>query len=110
MRAALLAESGDWVESLSRAVRHEMDGKLAFKLARAFGAIPSPARKAEPSKVQNCLQNSIDPRTEAVAKVLGQIALERGSAPPLEANEREKLARSEPVQSKPKLRLFDDRD
>jgi hypothetical protein len=61
MRAALLAESGDWVESLSRAVRHEMDGKLAFKLARAFGAIPSPARKAEPSKVQNSLQNNIDP-------------------------------------------------
>jgi IS30 family transposase len=92
MRAALLAESGDWVESLSRAVRHEMDGKLAFKLARAFDAIPSLVRKAEPSKVQNSLQN-IDPRTVAAAKVLGQIALERGSAPPLEADELENLVR-----------------
>jgi len=111
MRQALLVESHDWVELLNRAVRHETDSKLAFKLARAFGAIPAiPSRKQNaPGPKPDNLEH-IDPELGAKARTLEQIALERGPSLPPEAKELEKLAHGEPVHSKPKLRLCDDPD
>jgi len=53
---------------------------------------------------------SIDPELLGKAKVLGMVALEGGAARPLENDELEKLAHSEPLESKPKSRLFADRD
>src|SRR5215469_8992934 len=108
IREKLLAESDDWAESINFAVRHETDGRLAYALAKAFGVIPSPEKKM-PIEKQNSFE-SVDPPTLAAAKLLATEALRRGSLPPLEANELEELARTKPVPSKPKSRLFDDRD
>jgi len=108
IREKLLAESDDWAESINFAVRHETDGRLAYKLLQAFGAIPNPEKKVSTEK-QN-IPESDDPELLAKARILGMVALERGTARPLEANELEELARDGEAQSKPKSRLFDDRD
>ena len=91
-RERLLAESDAWLESINFAVTHEPDGRLGYKLSELFGIIPSPSKKAAPVKPQDDWKG-VDPQTLAAAKVLGQIALERGSSPPPEADELEKLVR-----------------
>ena len=92
MKQKLLAESDAWLESINFAVTHETDGRLAYKLSEVFGIIPSPSKKAAPVKPRDDWQG-VDPQTLARAKVLGQIAMERGSSPPPEADELEKLVR-----------------
>ena len=52
----------------------------------------------------------IDPETMARAKVLGQIAIERGSSPPPEGAQLRQLEHTEPVRSKRTCRLFACRD
>jgi hypothetical protein len=47
-REMWIAESHAWAESINFAVTHELDGRLAFKLAQLFGVIPSPPKKAAP--------------------------------------------------------------
>src|SRR5215470_13598208 len=77
LRGKLLGESDDWAESINFAVRHETDGRLAYKLLQAFGAIPS-AEKRVPAEKQNNPE-SIDPELLAKARILGMVALERGA-------------------------------
>src|SRR5262249_238578 len=108
MNEKLLTESDAWAESINFAVKHETDGRVAYALAKSFGAIPSPEKKMPIGK-QKSLE-SVDPRTLAAARVLAPESLRRGSLPPLQANELEKLVRDDKMQSKPKSRLFDDRD
>jgi hypothetical protein len=109
-REMLIAESHAWAESINFAVTHELDGRLAFKLAQLFGVIPSPPKKAAPVKPQNDCQG-VDPWKVAAAKVLGAEAMRRASAMRLENDQLEKLAPREQVQSNPKSsRLFDNRD
>src|SRR5262250_1020241 len=55
IREKLLAESDDWAESINFAVRHETDGRLAYRLLKAFGAIPNPEKKVPIGK-----QNSFE--------------------------------------------------
>jgi hypothetical protein len=107
-KAKLLGESDSWLESINFAVTHEMNGEIAFRLLRAFGAIPSPEKKAEPQR-QN-IWESVDPQQLVRAMVLGQIARERGSSRPPEADDLEKLMRNDQGQSNRKCRLFDCRD
>jgi len=45
MNEKLLAESDAWAESINFAVTHELDGRLAYALAKAFGVIPTPEKK-----------------------------------------------------------------
>jgi len=52
----------------------------------------------------------IDPELPDKARVLGQVALERGSSSSPEANELERVARGEPLESKAKSRLFANRE
>jgi transposase-like protein len=85
----LLAESDAWLESINFAVTHETDGRLAYRLSEAFGIIPSLSKKTAPVKPQDDWKG-VDPQTMARAKMLGQIAMERGSSMRLENDELEK--------------------
>jgi DNA-binding CsgD family transcriptional regulator len=105
----LVAESDAWRESLSFAVAHETDGRLAYKLSEAFGIIPSLSKKAAPMKPQDDWEG-IDREKLLKARILGQIAMERASAMRLENDEMEKLAQKDPVESNRSCRLFDNRD
>jgi hypothetical protein len=77
LREKVLAESDDWAESLNFCVRTELNGAMAYKLAKAFGVIPS-LDKNVPAENQN--RWVADRETMARAMVLGRIAQERGSA------------------------------
>jgi hypothetical protein len=46
LRARLLGESDDWLESINFAVTHETDARLACKLSEAFGIIPTREKNA----------------------------------------------------------------
>jgi hypothetical protein len=109
-REMWIAESHAWAESINFAVTHELDGRLAYRLCEAFGVIPpSPSKKATPVKPQNDCQG-VDPWKVAAAKVLGQVAMERGASRPPEADELEAQVQKSKVQSERKGRLFDCRD
>jgi hypothetical protein len=41
LRARLLGESDDWVESINFAVRNELDGQMAYRLLKNHGVIPT---------------------------------------------------------------------
>jgi hypothetical protein len=107
VRARLLAD--DWAESLNFVVRTELNGAMAYRLARAFGVVPSLSKKAALVKPQDDWQ-SADPQTLRRAKVLGQIAMERGSFRPPEADELEAQVQKTELQSERKSQLFDQRD
>ena len=85
LRARLLAESDDWLESLSFAVQTEAHGEMALRLCTAFGIvpiIPRPEKKTKPAMHNGW--EGVDPQTMARAKMLGQIAMERASLMRLE--------------------------
>ena len=107
-RERLLAESDAWAESINFAVTHELDGRLAYRLAKDFGAIPSPEKNVQPQKQNDWERRA--PETLAKARVLGQIALERGSSRPPDAVELEAQVQETKVQSERKCRLFAKRD
>ena len=108
LKHRLLGESDAWLESLNHAITHEMNGALAYKLLQAFGVVPRPEKNV-PAEKQNDWE-SIDPEVMARATALGQIAMERGSSPPPEADELEAQVQKTKVQSERKSRLFDCRD
>lgn len=91
IRERLLAEAEAWVESLNFAVTSELKGKLAYRLLKYFGVIPSPENNVQPENQSKWA--NIDGERLARARVIGQIALERGSSQPPESNELENLAR-----------------
>ena len=91
LKGKLLGSSDKWIESVNYAVDTELDGRLGYDLLKDFQVIPPRAEY-----VQSPLQSGhqpLDPERLARARAIGMIALERGSSPPLEANELEKLAR-----------------
>jgi DNA-binding CsgD family transcriptional regulator len=110
LKGRLLGESDDWVESINFAVRHEMDGRLAYQLAKDFGVIPSPAKNLPAEKQNSNSWESIDPHRLAMARELGLEAMRRASAMRLEDDQLEKLAQKDKVQPVRKCRLFDSRD
>jgi hypothetical protein len=44
LKARLIGESYDWIESINFAVRNELDGSLAYRLLKAHGVIPDVAQ------------------------------------------------------------------
>jgi hypothetical protein len=104
----LLGESDAWLESVNFAVAHELNGQLAFRLSQLFEIIPFPSKKAAPVKPQDDWEG-VDAETLLKAKVLGQVAMERGSAMQVENEGLEKLVQKEKVQPNRKSpRLFDE--
>jgi hypothetical protein len=90
-------------------VRTELNGAMAYKLAKAFGVIPSPEKNVLLEKPNDFM--GVDPQTLAKAKVLGQVAMERGASRQPDTDELEKLVHKEPVESNRKSsRLFANRD
>jgi hypothetical protein len=91
LKGKLLGSSDKWIESVNYAVDTELDGNLAFELMKDFGVIPPQVKYVQPAQ-QNGHQ-PMDPERLAKARAIGMIAFERGSSPPPEPDELERLAR-----------------
>jgi hypothetical protein len=96
VRERLLGSADRWIESISFALDHELDGRLALELAERFGVAPPQPVNAEPT--QQSFFQSIDRETLVKAAVFGMMALQGtkvfGSEPPTEEELSERLVQT----------------
>jgi hypothetical protein len=84
----LVAEADAWRESIAFVVETETDGRLGYRLAEAFGIIPTIVLNVPAKK--RIKQEVLERQQQAMEIMIKIEAMRRASLPPLENEEREK--------------------